>query len=334
MKEKYVIVKGCAGLGNRLFTVCNAIEYCVLSKRKIYIDWSDGQFAPKGNNVFTRYFTLKNINTVIDINEITTSNELTFYPEIWKKNINKGIYDSFAVSEINSFHPTLFKSIPEGRTKMLKRYWQYLENTSITQSSKTKNHFAGVLNKNNFPFGSDLSKKLSEDVIVFADFSPPYSEIIFLNHIKLKPELEEKINRFVIDKELTKNTIGIHVRSTDKKPTKNLDLLFEKISDLPLNNPRVFLATDNKYVLDEFENKFPSLVMYPKFLPKNIQNGLHQYALYNDNQDISIKLFEDSIIDMWLLSMCEYLLYQGNSSFSIISNILHRDKRKAFDWLN
>ena len=43
------------------------------------------------------------------------------------------------------------------------------------------------------------------------------------------------------------------------------------------------------------------------------------------------KMFHDSIMDMWLLSKAEYLLYQGNSTFSTISMELKKGIN-CFDW--
>ena len=56
MPQKYLILKGCAGLGNRIFSILNAISYCKKTGRKLIIDWSDGQFGKKHNNIFQNFF--------------------------------------------------------------------------------------------------------------------------------------------------------------------------------------------------------------------------------------------------------------------------------------
>lgn len=333
-KGKYVWLKGCAGLGNRLYTVCSAIDYCNKTHRTLYIDWSDGQFAKRGDNAFNEYFELAGTNNIIDPEIITSQKDLTFYPAIWKEQIGKGIYDTYFVTESERFNSIPYKLLPSGRSKMLRRYWQYIDADNKSLKDRKTSHLKGISAKNNFPFGSDLSTTLNEDVVVFADFSPSYSEDIFAAHIRLKKIILDKINAFASEHSLEKNTIGIHVRNTDKKPTESIDKLFSKIESIPLQNPQLFLATDNKFVIESFKAKYPNVVSYPKFLPDEIKEGLHQFALYNNKGDISLQLFEESIIDMWLLSKCEYLLYQGNSSFSVVSKILHRNKIKCFNWLN
>jgi len=46
--EKYLVLKGCAGLGNRLITLLKAIQYCKKTGRRLYVDWADGMFAGGG----------------------------------------------------------------------------------------------------------------------------------------------------------------------------------------------------------------------------------------------------------------------------------------------
>ncbi|MGZ3861843.1 MAG: nodulation protein NodZ [Bacteroidia bacterium] len=335
MKEqpKYLVLKGCAGLGNRLYTVCSAIEYSKKTNRTLFVDWSDGQFAGRGVNAFNECFELEAVNTVLSAGPIKAG-ELTYYPAVWKGQIDKGIYDLYFVTETEKINAIPYKALPKGRMKMLKRYWQFIDDDNKSLKNRKVSHFKGIYGKNNFPFGSDLSGSLTEDVVIFADFSPVYSEQIFLKHVRLKKHIREKITSFSEKNKLAQNTIGIHVRNTDKKPTQSIETLFSKIESLKLKKPQIFLATDNRFVIEQFETKYPGLISYPKFLPEQIKEGLHQYALYNNMEDISIQLFEDSIADMWLLSECEYLLYQSNSSFSIISKTLHVNKQKQFDWLS
>ncbi|MGZ4099867.1 MAG: hypothetical protein ACXVNM_13360, partial [Bacteroidia bacterium] len=312
---------------------CRAIDYGKKSGRTLFIDWADGQFAKKGVNAFNEYFELINTDNITDSKQLIEGNK-SFYPEIWKKHLEKGIYDLFVVSESDLLKNIPYSFLSKGKGKMLKRYWQLAQNTSSTKSATVKNHFTGIMHSDNFPFGSDLPSTLKEDVVIYADFSPSYSEEIFLKHIRLKKIVLDKINTFAAEKALEKNTIGVHVRNTDKKPTQSIESIFSQIEKLGLKAPAIFLATDNKFVIEQFEKKYSNLILYPKFLPTEIKDGLHQYALYNNKEDIALQLFEDSIIDMWLLSKCEYLLYQGNSSFSVISKVLHSNKIKTINWLN
>lgn len=68
-KTKYLVLKGCAGLGNRFITLMKAINYAKMSGRTLYVDWSDGMFGALGKNAFSEYFDIKGIKCC-DIEEV------------------------------------------------------------------------------------------------------------------------------------------------------------------------------------------------------------------------------------------------------------------------
>jgi len=59
--SKYLLVKGCAGLGNRIFTLLCAIEYAKKTNRKLIIDWGDGGYFHSNYNFFSDYFELDSV---------------------------------------------------------------------------------------------------------------------------------------------------------------------------------------------------------------------------------------------------------------------------------
>lgn len=62
---KTITVKGVAGLGNRIFTLANALEIASKSNRSVLVDWSDGQIYPKGLDSFSTYFDAPNASGII-----------------------------------------------------------------------------------------------------------------------------------------------------------------------------------------------------------------------------------------------------------------------------
>lgn len=330
--EKYLVLKGCAGLGNRLMTICNAIEYCKNTNRKLVIDWSDGIFAEKGVNIFPRFFKINNFPGLASLDEVKNNIEnLSFYPAVFKRNIESGGYDHF----IHAYHP-FFLKIPDSflfneRLKMLRGFW--LDRSKVLPTSAF-DFFKEVFNLNNLPFGHDLSVERKEDVLVYFDFTPNELRNTFLKHISLQENIEKKVNAYAEDKKLGKNTVGVHVRSTDKQPKKTLDALFEKVKRLNLKDQQIFLATDSKLVSEHIKKAFSSVIEYPKLMPDIKEGGMHLWAKYNDQLEHGERMLEESIMDMWLLSKCEYLLYQGNSTFSQLSMFMHDDRTKAFAWDN
>ena len=82
-----------------------------------------------------------------------------------------------------------------------------------------------------------------------------------------------------------------------------------------------------------FLKEFPNLILFPKYKPNLKGEGLHQWALYNHAEDLKYEIFEQGVLEMFLLSKCHYLYYQGNSTFSNISKTYHTNQNNCYDWL-
>lgn len=331
--EKFLILKGCAGLGNRLFTICAAANYANKNNRILFVDWNDGQFAPKGENPFYEYFDLKDVNYVKSQEDISNLNTSSVYPKPWKFNLGKGIYESFSFHD-NANFPVLLQKIMRrvnvrGALAKSFGYWQskhFINEASI-------NAFSPVFKTCCFPPGSYFKNGLKEDIIVFADFAPETTAAEFNKFISLKPHILAEVNSFVDQHNLKNNAIGVHIRATDKQPTAGLEVIFNKIKGLGLSNPKIFLATDNAKIAKAFNDKFPHTISLAYGLPEvSAGMGIHQIGFRSGNGELAAKVFHHSILDMWILSKCEYLFYQGNSTFSIISSFLHSDHNKVYDW--
>jgi len=313
---KYLVIKGCAGLGNRLVTVFSAIQYAEKSNRTLVIDWSDGQFDKKEVDAFKKCFDIKNIK-IASINKIENWSELKHSSNLFKENKNAGVYDLYIVKQ-----STFFSKIPKRlffleTLKKMRNCWQPIE----------KGNYFNSLN-----FGSDLSDYKSEDVLYYVDFLPYINYDEMPNYISVKRFLQEKINRFIQEKNLL-NAIGIHIRNTDKKPTSDIFNLINYLKNNHIDES-IFLSTDSVKIEELFlKNFLNKIILFPKTKPELKNEGLHQWALYNDTEDLKYVLYEESIMEMFLLSKCKYLYYQGNSTFSNISRVYHANKTNCYDWL-
>lgn len=50
--EKYLVVKGSYGLGNRIFFLLSAMVYARLNKRTLVVDWRDKCYSSKNENAY------------------------------------------------------------------------------------------------------------------------------------------------------------------------------------------------------------------------------------------------------------------------------------------
>lgn len=325
MSNRFLILKGTAGIGNRLITLANAIAYADKTNRTILVDWSDGQFGIKEENVFYRYFALNKTPHIQSIKDIKNYYSLSHYPKHWALHPNSAVYDIYKQNSSYFFTRIIPSKFPKKSG-----YWCLKEKQNNTLAQQALN----LLNKNNPPFGGNYSTKMNEDVVFYADFCPPFSPDILRNHIKLSDWLNSEIEDLTSKYQLGRDTVGIHIRMTDKQPDSDLDKLIKKIKDLGFEKKQVFLATDNPEIEDSFQGIFSNLIFLPKWRPEHIgkQMGVHQYAIRNKDYGMAERQLKESIIDMWLLSKCEFLIYQKNSSFSRVSAVLKNEPTKTFSW--
>lgn len=328
MKEdfNFLILKGCAGLGNRLFTVIEALNYCVRNNRKLYIDWSDGQFGKLNKNVFNDFFTIKH-NLFVDELTIRTYLSKDCYPRIWNHNLNKNIYDLYDVGSPNCFLKKMpFFLFSKKNKKSKNQLW-------IKKRVNNKYGFKDIFNSDNMAFGGDLMNDLKPEIVIYADFRPGLKSEVLISKLKLKSVYEKELNSWAYNYRLSESHIGVHIRNSDKRPEKSINSLLKFLCE-NYANQKIFLSTDNSDIELFFKDNFKdNLLTYPKDLPEEVADrGIHMWGIDNNDDNYKAKMLKESIYDMWLLSKCKTLFYQGNSSFSLFSKLLHPFKENCHDW--
>ena len=117
---------------------------------------------------------------------------------------------------------------------------------------------------------------------------------------------------------ITPSTIGVHVRRTDNKLSSSkstTDKFFVAI-DKSLNesHDRIFLATDDEAVEQEFVQRYGHLVSFSmKSAPKRWTN------LWGRRGLVTINTFREGFADILLLGKCDTILGSFGSSFSKVA---------------
>src|SRR6476660_4408245 len=93
-EAKYVVVKGKAGLGNRMLSAMTGILYARLCGRRIVVDWSDLTYSNDGSNVFPRLFLLPDSDA-----KLPPGARESVYPPLWRDRLDKSA--SEVVEEVN-----------------------------------------------------------------------------------------------------------------------------------------------------------------------------------------------------------------------------------------
>jgi len=298
---KVLLVKGIAGLGNRLLCLSTAIIYALLTKRKLIIDWSDKVYTNDGSNAFDKFF---HCGLNYPLNDLPSTDSVA--PAIWKGNLRKSVGEM--VHEHSNYHINHPKSFSNFSinisnlkyTEDVLIFWSYFD-----QSNSLKKQIAQDL-KNDFEIAPrSIIKKVLKDYLV------------------LDPEIQERVLQFKNNFFGTR-VVGIHIRYADKKvPIK---AMLKKLEQLIEHDPelQIFLATDNIDIKNYIENKYPRVISTPKWYPPPGQTMHNQFSINHD----MIENGKEALVDMYLLSECNYLIIDESSSFAFISSLLTKAPSK------
>ncbi|HVZ27847.1 MAG TPA: nodulation protein NodZ [Rhizomicrobium sp.] len=291
---KILWVKAKAGMGNRLLALSTAHVYAQLSRRALYVDWSDATYSSDGKNVFQSLFFSDDIlNEAPKVDESTT-----VVPAIWKNRLGMSVnhlIDLFDPDKHSAKNIWRKHSINLRRTdysEQIAVYWSF--------SSHLREMSAGM--KENPRYGGKSEKQIIAD--------------IYTNRIKLHPAIQEKVEKFAADHTL-REAIGLHIRYMDKKASIR-DFL-PRLDKIVRENPgaRIFLATDNLEAERIIRKDYPRVITTPKWYPET-GSSMHQNPECPDKLQNAI----EALTDMYLLARCRWLIFPGRSTFSLISSLI------------
>lgn len=342
--NRYLIVKGTCGLGNRLMTLVNALKYSEKTGRIISVDWCDGMFASKGTNAFTEYFEIKNFAWQEEVNTHKDSAS-SFYPDVLKNLPDDfGLDEYFHTASANKKGSRILEKLihfgsgvahallSEDYFKFYFVLWARWELSSCHMNMRS-HKYGG----NRFCLGGDLPLARKEEVIVFGDFCPTYDKCYLRKHLALKQNIREEIENFSNSNTMGKGMLGLHIRCTDKSFEQDIDKTFQMVEKFMQEHDlnKLFLATDQIRVIEKAKQSFGgSLLLYDKYLPALESggiHGIHTWASEQEDEGIKTRMYHDAIMEMYLLAETEYLLYQGNSTFSSISRDISK-YNNCYDW--
>lgn len=299
-KDKFLIVKGVAGLGNRMLGALTGILYARLSGRRLIVDWSDRTYSNNGSNAFPQFFLCKSSGSM---DEIPATG--TVCPSVWQNRLNEFATNMRTPYKNNTefWQKTSIDITKLDYDEDILVMWAYHEKVDLL-----RDYFKG-------PY--DKLRQMSKEEIL---------SMLLQEDLLLQPRIHSMVTKFK-NKEFSGKTVGVHIRYSDHRASlfailKKLNTLLKHESDL-----RVFLATDNMQIKKMFEENYPGVITTPHWYPKP-GSRIHDNRSCPDTLESGI----ESLIDLYLLAECDYLIIDSSSSFSYLANLLSKtDASKVFD---
>jgi nodulation protein Z len=291
--DKYLLLKGIAGLGDRIQCVLTGIVYARLTDRRLIIDWSDHYYSNDGKNAFHHLFqcALCDPNDEVPITDSVA-------PAIWRGHLRDSAWQMRTwYGNSNNSETWRDFSIDLARLEYPEQVvvlWTYSHKIDLLRT-----HFKGPFN--------DLAQTNTSAIL----------RRLLREDLVLKPHIRERIDLFS-KKHFDKRTVGVHVRYTDYRTAlwatiRALNTLLEQERDL-----QVFLCTDNISIKDLFEHRFPNVITAPHWYSSTAGLPLHTYQKRLDPIENGV----EALVDLYLLAACDYLILDTSSHFAHVATLL------------
>lgn len=288
-----LIIKAKGGLGNRMLSAITGLALADLNQRTPYIDWRDGMYVPKGENLYPHLFDaswmgdLAALDEERDVMPALWSGRLTEHPtDIIKRHYPKQHQDPLIYRRLSI---SLTGADPGSKVGI---FWSYL------------------------PKMQRLASRLAQDP-QFAGQSLDTVTRGYLNRC-FQPVAVVRDKVDAVFAGLPGPVIGVHIRFTDRKVP--LGKIISKLTRAIESNPdaRIFLATDSAEAQEAILSRFAQVVTIDKALAQE-GAALHVAA---DTFSDPIEEARNALADMLALSRCDRLLHSRHSTFSVTAALL------------
>jgi hypothetical protein len=289
------VIKAKGGLGNRMLSAVTGIVLAKLNERTPYIDWRDGMYVPRGENLYPHLF---DATWMGDLDAFDNAQNVA--PAIWSGRMTEHP-TNIIQREYPSRHadPLIYRKLSidltgPDPTERVGVFWSYLPKLKRLQPRMVRlPEFRG---RDPSEIASDYLDK----------------------HFRPVPEVCERVD--AIFEDLRRPVIGVHIRFTDRKVP--LPKIIASLSKLKSDTPDacIFLATDSAEAQAAILSRFPETRTIDKTLASD-GTALHVAASgFSD----PVAEARNALIDMLALSRCDWLLHSRHSTFSVTAALMGR----------
>jgi Nodulation protein Z (NodZ) len=294
-KKKIVLVKGKAGLGNRMLCAVTAFLYARMTGRMAIIDWRDFTYSNDGSNVFPRLFDSA---FSADIASLPPTGSIR--PAVWKGKLE------ISASELTQqVDPSAHDS--------------YLSQRHLTIDVSRTDYDEDLLIMWSF---THLIEKLRANFKGPLHFLQQYSTGAILRwglleFMPLNQTIAAEIKAWRAQSMPKGPIIGVHIRHSDK--LISLPAIFRALDRIKAEVPEasIFLSTDSKKAESLITARYGQSYAMPKWFPA-AGASMHQNNTCPDRFQNAV----EGLKDMYMLSDCDHLIYSSASTFSVISALL------------
>jgi hypothetical protein len=157
----------------------------------------------------------------------------------------------------------------------------------------------------------------------------------FFKHFQLNEEIKDSVNTFYENNIKGIETLGCQIRLGDMVNNHNTSTVTDYLAriktilnDKP-NIKQLFIATDDDKAIRTLEANLNIPIKYQKNIYRTSSNDPYT-RLYNNRPDHNFNLCKEVIMDIFLLTKCDYFLRAHTSSVSIITTMFSENLKEIY----
>ena len=296
--ERYLWVKGKAGLGNRILVLLDSLLYAEMTGRNILIDWRDGAYAAPGENAFPKLF-----DSPVSADPATLGSGEVVAPATWKSHLDKSVDDLFAELFPSDTEMDTVRSVAARYTIDVRRP-DYAEPIAVR-----------------WGWTHELYCMRTRFVGAFASYAPLADDEILraIMRARVRPsasiatEVEAIRTAFFSDP-----VIGLHIRYSDRK--NPYESYFPHVDAFLARHKGgvVFVATDNQAVEAALKGRYPRVVATKKWFPPP-EVPIHRNRHSERDRASNAR---EALVDLYLLGACDALVFNATSTFGQVASLI------------
>lgn len=315
-RERYLLVKGFSGLGNRMFAALAAILYARVSGRTIVFDWSDRVYSDDGSDVFRHFFVCP---TARGVDEIPETDSVV--PAIWRGHLHDS--GPAVLQEYNRLaRARLVRRLERARlvSGSSGRAW-FQRYSSIDVSSLAYEAEVAVLAL--YPVKLDAVRPFlwGEFAALGRMSTHAIQRSLLGQSLVLHPRIQARVDAFKAT-HFDSPTVGVHLRQSDRRV--RVKAILEALDGLLGCRPdlKVFAATDSIEAKELLERRYSDVIMTPHWFPPP---GASLHA--NPECPSRLQNGIEALVDLYLLGGCDFFVGDTTSSFARVARLLAPEER-------
>ena len=289
----YLLVKGKAGLGNRILSLLTGVLYARLTGRTIVVDWRDPIYSSGNRNVFHDLFHAPGI-----LASLPPGESRGVAPAFWQGNLDRTVDETLRACGL------VDSPLRQKRTAVDVARLDYVEQIAvfwalIERIQPMRRHFHGRF----LHYRSSTNEEILRDLLR----ELPPGEVV-----------AERLARFR-RQHWDDAVVGVHLRSSDRQSrTRPILAAVDRVLDAA-SGARLFVATDNQDVLRRFRNRYGAsrVISTEKWYPAS-GAPMHRDPGCPDRLENA----RMALLDMHLLAAAGWLITDQRSSFAYLARLL------------